>query len=118
MKLATLEKLVIDSLEDLKAVDILLMDVSDKSSVTDRMIIATGTSSRHNKALLEKLVERAKQQNILPLGVEGQNVSNWMLVDLGDVVVHIMTAEAREYYNLEKLWGAEDLSAAQVEASE
>jgi len=109
MELASLEKLVFDSLDDLKALDISVMDVSDKSSVTDRMIIATGTSSRHNKALLEKLVERAKRENILPLGVEGQNVSNWMLVDLGDVVVHIMTAEAREYYNLEKLWGTEDL---------
>ncbi len=118
MELASLEKLVFDSLDDLKAVDILVMDVSDKSSVTDRMIIATGTSARHNKALLEKLVERAKKESILPLGVEGQNVSNWMLVDLGDVVVHIMTAEAREYYNLEKLWGTEDLSDTSSAQSE
>jgi len=109
MKIEQLEKLVIDALEDIKALDITILDVSEKTTITDRMVIATGTSSRHNKAMLEKVIEMSKEAGHQPLGVEGQNVSEWMLVDLGDIVVHIMTAATRDYYNLEKLWDTEEI---------
>lgn len=109
MKIEQLEKLVIDALEDIKALDITVLDVAEKTTITDRMVIATGTSSRHNKAMLEKVIEMSKEAGHQPLGVEGQNVSEWMLVDLGDIVVHIMTAATRDYYNLEKLWDTEEI---------
>lgn len=116
-KVEKLQKLAIDSLEDVKALDIRVLDVAEKTTVTDRMIIATGTSSRHNKALLEKVLENTKAAGLTAIGVEGQNISDWMLVDLGDVVVHIMTASTRVYYNLEKLWDTEE-SADEVSSQE
>lgn len=96
--------LVIDALEDLKGVDIQRLDVRDKTSVTDIMVVCTGTSSRHLKSLAENVVQEAKDAGYPPLGIEGNNGSDWVLVDLGDVVVHIMMAETREFYQLERLW--------------
>ncbi|MEH6345118.1 MAG: ribosome silencing factor [Bermanella sp.] len=108
MDAAALKKLVIDSLEDLKAQDITVLDVTGRTSVTDTMIIATGTSSRHAQALAENVSEKAKAAGEMPLGSEGRGDSDWVLIDLGDVVVHVMTAQSREYYDLESLWsGAE-----------
>ena len=104
MDAVTLNKLVIDSLEDLKAQDITVIDVTGRNTVTDTMVIATGTSSRHAQALADNVSEKSKAAGHMPLGSEGRGTSDWVLIDLGDVVVHVMTAQAREYYDLESLW--------------
>ncbi len=101
-----IKDLVIKTLADLKAVDVTVLDVRGKSSVTDFMVIASGTSSRHVKALANNVVVEVKKAGINPLGVEGESTSEWVLVDLVDVVVHIMLPETREFYQLEKLWEA------------
>jgi len=100
--------LVITVLEDMKAVDISIIDVKGKNSLTDEMVIASGTSSRHLSALADDLVKKAKQAGVPPLGVEGKNGSDWVLVDLNDVIVHLMLPRARLFYNLEKLWSASE----------
>ncbi len=97
--------LVVDALDDLKGSDIRTLDVHKKSSYTDRLVFATGNSSRQVKALADHVVEKVKEQGITPMGEEGTPESGWILVDLGDVVVHVMLAETRDFYNLEKLWG-------------
>lgn len=99
--------LIIDSLEELKGNSITAVDVRGKSDVTDTMVIACGTSSRHVKSLANNLVENAKKQGIPPLGVEGMDVGDWVLVDFGDTVVHVMQPETRAFYDLEKLWSVE-----------
>ncbi|NOY74086.1 MAG: ribosome silencing factor [Gammaproteobacteria bacterium] len=104
MKTEELNKLIVSSLEDLKALNIILLDVRDRSSITDYMVIASGTSNRHVRSLADKVVEKVKAAGIQPLGVEGKGESGWVLVDLVDVVVHIMHPEEREFYSLEKLW--------------
>lgn len=105
MEIEQLQALVIDALEDVKAIDIKVIDVRDKTSVTDVMLIATGNTSRQVKALVNSVVEKAKQAGIKPFGVEGEEHGEWALVDLGDVVVHVMQPAIRDFYNLEKLWG-------------
>jgi ribosome-associated protein len=104
MEIEELKALVIDALEDRKGVDIKVLDVRGKSNVTDIMVISTGTSNRQVRALADGVVEKAKERGIRPLGVEGDRNNEWVLVDLGDVVVHVMQAETRDFYNLEKLW--------------
>ncbi len=104
MDIKALEKLVYDFLDDSKAEDIVTMDVSDRSDVTDTMIIATGTSKRHVKSLADNLAVHCKAQQVPVFGTEGQESSEWVLVDLGEVLVHVMQAESREQYQLEKLW--------------
>ncbi len=104
MEIEKLKALAIDALEDRKGVDIKVIDVRGKSNVTDIMVVCTGTSNRQVRALAESVVEKAKENGIQPLGVEGDKNNEWVLVDLGDVVVHVMQAETREFYNLEKLW--------------
>lgn len=93
-----------DALDELKAQDVLLMDVADKSSVTDHLLIASGTSKRHVAALAENVAEKCKHEGHQPLGIEGTEESEWVLVDLGDVVVHVMLPATRALYDLEKLW--------------
>ncbi|MFT7109076.1 MAG: ribosome-associated protein [Psychrobacter glaciei] len=105
MDAASLKKLVTEALEDLKAQDITFIDVSDRTSVTDTMVLATGTSSRHAQAVADSVAMRTKEAGIMPIGSEGRGNSDWVLIDLGDIVVHVMTAQAREYYDLERLWG-------------
>lgn len=105
MDSAELNKLVIDALDDMKAQDISVIDVTDRTSVTDSMILATGTSSRHVQAVVDNVSEKAKASGIVPIGSEGRGNSDWVLLDLGDAVVHVFTAQAREYYDLERLWG-------------
>lgn len=101
-----LTALVISSLEDLKAIDIQQVDVSGQSPLADRFVIATGNSSRHVKSMAEKLVVKAKASGFKPLGVEGEKGGEWVLVDLNDVIVHLMLPQTRAFYNLEKLWEA------------
>lgn len=98
--------LVVKTLDDMKAVDLTVLDVRGKSSVTDYMVIVSGTSGRHVKAMANSVVVEAKKAGINPLGVEGESTSEWVLVDLVDVVVHIMLPETRDFYQLEKLWEA------------
>jgi ribosome-associated protein len=104
MQAEQLKLLVIDALEDIKAEDIQVLDVTGMTDVTDMMIIATGKSTRQVKALANEVVMQAKAAGIQPLGVEGENIGEWALVDLGDVIAHIMTPQTRLTYNLEKLW--------------
>ena len=104
-------QMAIDALERLKAVDITVIDVRDRASFTDFMIFASGTSSRHVGAVSESVLDQAKQLNIAALGVEGEDIGEWILIDLGDVIVHIMLPEVRAYYELEKLWGEELVSS-------
>jgi ribosome-associated protein len=101
------------ALEDVKAQDILVIDVREKNSITDFMVIATGTSNRQISAMREKVRELVKAKGVKPLGEEGAGDSDWVLLDLDTVVVHMMTAAARQFYDLERLWqGAEQSRAA------
>jgi len=99
-----LRKLVTAALEDLKAEDIVELDVRDKTDVTDYIIVASGNSNRHVKAIANNVVMEAKQAGQPPLGVEGEEEGEWMLVDLADVVVHVMQPQVRDFYDLESLW--------------
>ena len=93
-----------EALAELKAKDIVEIDVRGKSSVADFMLIASGTSSRHVKSIADEVVRFAKQLGVMPLGVEGEREAEWVLVDLGDMIVHVMQPSTRAYYNLEELW--------------
>lgn len=108
MELEELKAIVVDALEELKAVDLKVLDVRQIASFTDLMIIVSGTSSRHVRALADKVIERCKATGVRPLGLEGEREAEWILVDLGDIVVHVMSPAMRDYYNLEKLWSVGD----------
>ncbi len=96
--------MAVTTLEDMKGVDLTLIDIVGKSSIADAMVVVTGTSQRHVRSLAESVRLAAKEANHPPLGIEGGDSSDWVLVDLGDVIVHVMTEEKREFYSLEKLW--------------
>ncbi len=100
-------ELALTALGDLKAQDVRILDVSNKSTITETMIVATGTSTRHVKSIADNVALEAKRQGNPALGVEGEQGSEWVLVDLDDVVVHVMLQQTRDFYNLEKLWGTE-----------
>lgn len=99
-----LNQLIITALEDLKGQNIVQLDVSELTDVTDFLIIASGTSGRHARSLANNVVEELKKQGHRPLGVEGIDAGDWVLVDYGDTVVHVMQQETRDFYELEKLW--------------
>lgn len=101
---AELCKIAIDALEEMKGKDIISLDVMELSNVMDTLIIATGTSNRHVKSLVNNVVVECKKEGFQPIGVEGMDTGDWVLVDFGDVVVHAMLAQTREFYDLEKLW--------------
>ena len=115
MDLEALQKLVIDALEDIKAIDIKVLNMRDRSDMTDIMIIATGNTARQVKSLANNVVVKAKEAGERPLGIEGDQHGEWILVDLGDVVVHVMLPSVRDFYNLEKLWGDESPAAQSEE---
>lgn len=96
------------AVEELKARDTIEIDVRGKSSVCDYMVIASGTSTRHVKSIADEVVRFAKKLDVQPLGVEGEREAEWVLVDLGDVVVHVMLPRVREFYALERLWTVGD----------
>jgi ribosome-associated protein len=97
-------KIAQNVLDERKGQNIVTMDVRDKTSFTDYMILVTGTSDRQLKSLCSYIEEKVLENGFKPLGTEGDLGSDWILLDLGDVIVHAMTAQAREYYQLEKLW--------------
>jgi ribosome-associated protein len=117
MQLEALQRLVLNALEDMKARDIQVIDVRDKTPITDVMIIASGTSTTHVKAIAETVAFKAKDAGEQPLGTEGIRDGEWALVDLNDLVVHVMLPKVRDYYHLERLWGnnspAAEAAAAQ-----
>ncbi|MCH8071450.1 MAG: ribosome silencing factor [Proteobacteria bacterium] len=96
--------LVVAALEEVKAKDIVKLDVRELTTVTDYMIVASGTSNRHVKALADAVAEKARKAGHRPAGIEGEDGSEWVLLDLHDALVHVMLPRVREFYNLEKLW--------------
>ena len=108
MRSKQLKDMVVAALEEIKAKDIVVLDVHKLTSITDIMVIASGTSSRQVKALADNVVEKAKAAGCRPLSVEGEREGEWILVDLADVVVHVMLQTTRDFYHLEKLWGMEE----------
>jgi len=96
------------AVEELKAKDVVEIDVRGKTSVTDHLVIASGTSTRHVKSIADEVIKFAKRLGAMPLGVEGEREAEWVLVDLGDVIVHVMLPRVREFYALERLWTVGD----------
>lgn len=96
--------LVVDALDDIKAQDVVRLDVQEMTTVTDWMVVASGTSNRHVSALVDNVAEKAREAGHRPIGVEGEEGGEWVLLDLQDVLVHVMLPKVREFYNLEKLW--------------
>ncbi|MFT4613266.1 MAG: ribosome-associated protein [Bacteroidia bacterium] len=104
MQSEQLNELAIEALDDLKAINPVTLDVTGLTDVMDYLIIATGTSNRHVKSLANNVAVEAKQKGMAPIGVEGDDVGEWVLVDFGDVVVHVMLPATRDFYDLERLW--------------
>ena len=104
MQIEEMKKIVIEALEDSKAENICTLDVKDRTSVTDYMIIASGTSTRHVKSLADNVLTEIKEHGGRTLGIEGGEANDWVLVDLGEIVVHVMLPATRAFYDLERLW--------------
>lgn len=105
MNITEKENLIVKILDDLKCTEIKVLDVEKMTSIMDRMIICTGRSSRHVSASAGNLSTELKAHGFIPAGIEGLKSSDWVLVDLGDIIIHIMQRETRDFYNLEALWG-------------
>ena len=118
MKASELRDHVVAALEDLKGVNIVTLDVAALTPMTDYMVLVTGTSNRHVKALVDKANESSKAIGIQPLGIEGRESYDWVLVDLADVIVHVMNEEARNFYELERLWSDLDELADTEQAAD
>jgi ribosome-associated protein len=112
-----LQKAVTTALDDMKAANVRVLDVRGLTDIADTMVIASGNSDRHVRSIAERVVERAKAAGFRPLGTEGEHDGEWVLVDLQDVVVHVMLPRVREFYSLERLWDSgETVSAAATPA--
>ena len=112
-----LTSLIIEALDDVKAKDIVKLDVRNMTAVTDYMVVASGTSNRHVKSLVDNVAEKAKAAGCRPVGIEGEDGGEWVLLDLQDALVHVMLPKVREFYNLEKLWSIvpkDDVSATEA----
>ena len=110
-----LQQLVIDAMDDLKARDIRHINVEGAAGFTDRMVFASGTSNRHVKSIAQSVLDKVKRAGMSPMGVEGEDTGEWVLIDLGDVVAHIMLPDTRQFYDIERLWSeqsGQDLDAA------
>lgn len=104
MQGTVLRDFIVNQLEEIKAQNISVLEIAEKSSIADFMVICSGSSSRHVKSIAIQLVKSLKEAKAPPLGVEGEDVAEWVLVDSGDVIVHVMLPATRDYYQLEKLW--------------
>ncbi|HJL92875.1 MAG TPA: ribosome silencing factor, partial [Woeseiaceae bacterium] len=104
MNISKYTDFIIDILSENKATDVLRLDVRKRTSTVDYMVVASGSSSRHIKALSEILVEESKKIRMPSVGIEGENGSDWILIDFQDILVHLMLPRVREFYNIEKLW--------------
>lgn len=118
MQAEALRDLVVDALQDIKGVEVRVLDVRGMTTLADFMVIASGTSDRHVKSLAREVQDAARRAGVKPMGVEGEQEGEWVLVDLRDVVVHVMRPQVRDFYNLEKLWsvapGAQQVAPAQA----
>ena len=101
---ASLKTVVIDALGDMKALDVKFLDVRGLTDIADFMVIASGTSDRHVRSVAQRVVEKAKEAGFRPHGIEGQQDGDWVLIDLNEMIVHVMLPRVREFYGLEKLW--------------
>jgi|TARA_B110000908_G_C10248475_1_gene450330 ribosome-associated protein len=99
-----LKKFVIEKIEDIKGRDIITLDITGKANFADYMIVCSGNSNRHVKSIAQSVGAECRTEGILPLGIEGNDVGEWALVDLGDIIVHVMTDQQRDKYQLEELW--------------
>lgn len=115
---AGLKELVLAAVEDRKGVDVVVLDVSELTDVTDYMVVVGGTSNRHVKAIVDHVLETVKSRAVEILGVEGRDQSDWVLLDLADVVIHVMRTEARAFYDLERLWEVPSAGAGERAGSE
>lgn len=104
MNAEQLVTLIKTALADIKAQDVIALDVRNMTSIADHIVIASGTSSRHVKSIADRVIEQVKEAGARPLGIEGDAMSDWVLVDIGDVVLHVMTPATRQFYDLERLW--------------
>lgn len=107
-----LEGIVTAALEDMKAVNVKVMDVRGLTDIADVMVVASGNSDRHVRSIADRVIEKAKESGFRPLGVEGAREGEWVLVDLQDVIVHVMLPRVREFYSLERMWEPEAPAAA------
>lgn len=112
LEIEELKKIVIEAIEDVKGINLSILDVKGKTSVTDVMMIVSGNTSRQVRAIANNVIMEVKKAGHPPLGVEGEEYGEWALVDLGDIIVHIMQPSIRDFYNLEKLWGEDSPAAA------
>ena len=104
MKERRILALAMSVLEDMKAIDVLAIDVRELTSISDHMIFCTGTSNRHARSIIDRTVEKMKEISMPILGIEGYDSGQWILIDLGDAIVHVMLSDVREFYKLEDLW--------------
>ncbi len=118
MQSSEFKQLAEDALDDLKASDVVALDVTGFTSITDYMLIASGRSDRHVRSIADSVIDKAKEVGQPVLGVEGHEYGEWVLVDLGDVVVHVMQPRARDFYKLEDLWGMDDKSGRPTDAEQ
>lgn len=117
MDIENLQRFVVDALEDVKAQDIQLFDTTEITSLFDRIVIATGSSNRQTRALASSVREKVKENGGNVVSMEGEKTGEWVLVDLGDMVVHVMQAPIRAYYRLEEIWGDHPIDLATVKVA-
>lgn len=113
MESEALKALVIDALDDIKGQEIVALDVQNQTDIADHMVVASGNTSRQVKALVDNVIERVKAEGVEVLGVEGQETGEWILIDLADVIVHVMLPAVREFYDLERLWSVSPSEGSQ-----